>query len=68
MLKTAINQTNKVLNFQKQRIQEFRVDMGVDLSQSEVRKVREGSKFLNLCNFTEVEEIIRTVHQPKEEL
>ena len=42
--------------------------MGVDLSQAEVKKVREGSKFLNLCNFTEVEEIIRTVHQPKEEL
>ena len=41
--------------------------MGIDLSQAETRKVRDGSKFLNVCKHEELDEIIRIVHQEKVE-
>ncbi len=36
--------------------------MGIDLSESEPKKVRQGSKYLNVCKFDEMEEVIQIVH------
>ena len=42
--------------------------MGIDLSESEPKKIRQGSKYLNLCKFGEIEEVIQIVHQGKDEV
>jgi hypothetical protein len=43
-------------------------DMGVDLSEAEPKKVRQASKFINLCKHEAIEEVIQIVHQGKDEV
>jgi len=42
--------------------------MGIDLSEPEPKKIRQGSKYLNVCKFEDMGEIIQIVHQDKEEV
>jgi hypothetical protein len=42
--------------------------MGIDLSEPEPKKIRQGSKYLNVCKFDEMAEVIQIVHQGKDEV